>query len=72
VRASQKPHLDLVANLISAPVGLITAAMFIRRWGLNGAAFSLVAAFAVYAAVFFWSFRGSCSARRMNTNVGFR
>jgi O-antigen/teichoic acid export membrane protein len=63
VRASQKPHFDLIANLISAPVGLITAAIFIRLWGLNGAAFSLVAGFAVYATVFCWSFRGSCSAR---------
>jgi O-antigen/teichoic acid export membrane protein len=63
VRASQKPHFDLIANLISAPVGLITAAMFIRLWGLNGAAFSLVAGFAVYSAVFCWSFRESHSAR---------
>jgi O-antigen/teichoic acid export membrane protein len=57
VRASQKPHIDLVANVISAPVGLITAAVFIKLWGLNGAAFSLVAGFAVYAAVFCWRFR---------------
>jgi len=63
VRASQKPHFDLIANLISAPVALITAAIFIRLWGLNGAAFSLVAGFAVYSAVFCWAFRGSCSAR---------
>jgi O-antigen/teichoic acid export membrane protein len=56
VRASQKPHFDLVANAISAPVGLITAAAFIKLWGLNGAAFSLVAGFAAYAAVFCWSF----------------
>jgi O-antigen/teichoic acid export membrane protein len=63
VRASQKPHFDLIANLISAPVGLITAAIFIRLWGLNGAAFSLVAGFAVYSAVFCWSFRESHSAR---------
>jgi O-antigen/teichoic acid export membrane protein len=56
-RALQKPHIDLVANTISAPVGLITAVLFIKFWGLNGAAFSLVAGFAVYAAVFYWSFR---------------
>ncbi len=59
VRASQKPHFDLVANAISAPVGLITAAVFIGLWGLNGAAFSLVAGFAAYAAVFCWSFQRS-------------
>lgn len=57
VRASQKPHIDLVANAVSAPVALITAAVFIKLWGLNGAALSLVAGFAVYAAVFCWSFR---------------
>jgi O-antigen/teichoic acid export membrane protein len=59
LRASQKPHFDLVANAISAPVGLITAAAFIRLWGLKGAAFSLVAGFAAYAAVFCWSFQRS-------------
>jgi O-antigen/teichoic acid export membrane protein len=57
MRASQKPHIDLLANAIAAPVGLITAAVFIRLWGLNGAAFSVVAGFAAYAAVFWWSFR---------------
>ena len=59
VRASQKPHFDLVANAISAPAGLITAAVFIKLWGLNGAALSLVAGFAAYAAVFCWSFKRS-------------
>ena len=53
VRAFQKPHYDLIANAISAPVVLITAALFIRAWGLGGAAVSLVTGFAVYAAVFF-------------------
>ena len=57
IRASQKPHFDLVANAISAPAGLITAAVFIKLWGLNGAALSLVAGFAAYAAVFCWLFR---------------
>lgn len=65
VRASQKPHFDLVANAISAPVGLITAVVFIRLWGLKGAAFSLVAGFATYAAVFCWSF-GKLSTRDKN------
>jgi len=57
VRASQRPHFDLVANAISAPIGLITALAFINLWGLKGAAFSLVAGFAAYAAVFLFSFR---------------
>jgi len=56
LRASQKPHFDLLANTLSAPVGLVTAVLFIRLWGLGGASMSMVAGFAVYAAVFFWSF----------------
>jgi O-antigen/teichoic acid export membrane protein len=59
VRASQKPHFDLLANAISAPAAVITAAVFIKLWGLNGAALSLVASFAAYAAVFCWSFKRS-------------
>ncbi len=57
VRASQKPHFDLVANAVSAPVGLITAAVFIKLWGLSGAAFSLVAGSTAYAAICWWSFQ---------------
>jgi O-antigen/teichoic acid export membrane protein len=57
VRASQKPHFDLLANSISAPVGLLTALIFIKLWGLQGAALSLVVGFAVYGAVFWWSLR---------------
>jgi O-antigen/teichoic acid export membrane protein len=61
-RASQRPHIDLVVNAVSAPVGLVTAAVFIKLWGLDGAALSLVAGFAAYAALFCWSF-GKLSAR---------
>jgi len=57
VRASQRPHFDLVANGVSGPVGLVTALLFIRWWGLGGAALSMVAGFAAYATVFFYSFR---------------
>jgi O-antigen/teichoic acid export membrane protein len=56
LRAVQKPHFDLIANAVSAPVGLITAVVFIRVWGIGGAALSMVAGFAVYALVFFCSF----------------
>jgi O-antigen/teichoic acid export membrane protein len=58
LRASQKPHFDLLANGISAPVGLVTAVLFIKLWGLQGAAISMVAGFAVYGAVFVSSFKG--------------
>jgi O-antigen/teichoic acid export membrane protein len=56
LRAVQKPHFDLVANAVSAPIGLITAVVFIRAWGVGGAAVSIAAGFAVYALVFFLSF----------------
>jgi O-antigen/teichoic acid export membrane protein len=57
LRASQKPHFDLVANAVAAPVGVLTAVIFIGLWGLGGAALSLVAGFATYAAVYFYSFK---------------
>jgi O-antigen/teichoic acid export membrane protein len=57
LRASQKPHFDLLANAISAPVGLITALIFIRVWGIGGAALSMAAGLAAYSLVFFLSFR---------------
>jgi len=57
LRAVQKPHFDLAANAISAPIGLITALIFIRVWGVGGAALSIVAGFATYSLVFFFSFR---------------
>jgi len=56
LRATQKPHFDLLANAISAPVGLITAIVFIKRWGLGGASFSMIVGFAAYAGVFLVSF----------------
>jgi len=46
----------LIANAISAPVGLVTAVVFIHFWGLNGAAISLVGATACYGMVFCWAF----------------
>jgi O-antigen/teichoic acid export membrane protein len=57
LRASQKPQLDLLANAISAPIALVSAAGFIRVWGLAGAAASMVTGFVVYAVVNCWLFR---------------
>jgi O-antigen/teichoic acid export membrane protein len=57
LRAAKKPHLDLLANALSAPVGLISAVVLIRFWGVGGAAFSMVAGFSVYSLVYFCSFR---------------
>jgi O-antigen/teichoic acid export membrane protein len=57
LRAIQKPHCDLLANAISAPAGLISAFILIRIWGVAGAGLSMIIGFAVYALVFFFSFR---------------
>jgi len=57
LRASQKPHFELLANAVAAPVGLVTALIFIKVWGVGGAAFSLVAGSAAIGAVLFWSFQ---------------
>lgn len=51
LRASQKPHFDLLANAIAAPVAIVSAVSFIRWWGLAGAAASMVAGFVVYMGV---------------------
>lgn len=57
LRACQKPHYDLIANSVAAPVGLISALILIRVWGIEGAALSLVAASAAYGGTFYVLFR---------------
>jgi O-antigen/teichoic acid export membrane protein len=57
VRACQKPHYDLIANAVSAPIALISAFVCIKSWGLAGAALSCVAGFGAYGLVYLWSFR---------------
>ncbi len=57
LRAAQKPHYDLVGNAIAAPVALVSALVFIKVWGLRGAATSLVAGYAVVAIVLLFSYR---------------
>jgi len=56
LRAVQKPHFDLIANAVAAPIGVLTAVLFIRLWGIGGAAFSLVAGSAAMGVVLVWSF----------------
>jgi O-antigen/teichoic acid export membrane protein len=59
LRASQKPHFDLLANAIAAPVAVVSAVLFIRWWGLAGAAVSMVTGFAVSMAINCWIFYSS-------------
>lgn len=56
LRAAQKPHLDLVANAVAAPVAILTAVVFINLWGISGAAWSLVAGAAARGGVLCWLF----------------
>jgi O-antigen/teichoic acid export membrane protein len=57
LRAFQKPHFDLVCNAVAAPVGLVSAILFMHWWGVAGAAASMVLASATSAAVVFVSYR---------------
>jgi O-antigen/teichoic acid export membrane protein len=59
LRASQRPHFDLAANAVAAPVGIISAAVFIHWWGLVGAAASMVLSFAAYTVVTYWAYYGT-------------
>jgi hypothetical protein len=56
LRASQRPHLDLLANAIAAPIAVVSAVGFIHWWGLAGAAASMVTGFVVYMGVNWWAF----------------
>lgn len=57
LRASNKPHFDLLANSVAAPVGVISCVLFIHWWGIAGAVASMALGYLAYAAVFFWSYR---------------
>jgi O-antigen/teichoic acid export membrane protein len=67
LRASQRPHFDLLANAIAAPVAVVSAVSFIRWWGLAGAAASMAAGFVVYMGVNCWAF---CAAPRAERKAG--
>jgi O-antigen/teichoic acid export membrane protein len=51
LRAMQRPHFDLVANAIAAPVGIISAITMMHWWGLGGAAASMVLSCLTYSIV---------------------
>jgi O-antigen/teichoic acid export membrane protein len=58
LRASQKPQFVLLSNIIAAPVAVISAFLFMRWWGLAGAAASMVLSFATMSGVTIACFRG--------------
>ena len=57
LRASQKPQFDLICNVIAAPIGLLSAVIFMRWWGLPGAAASMVLGFTALSVATYVCFR---------------
>lgn len=57
LRAAQKPQFDLLANLVAAPVALLSALVGIRWWGIAGAACSMVTSVAAYSCVYWFCYR---------------
>ncbi len=59
LRAMQRPHFDLAANAIAAPVGVISAVGLMHWWGLGGAAASIVLSYLTYSIATCWIYRAS-------------
>ena len=67
LRASHRPHFDLFANAISAPVGVSSALLFMHWWGLAGAAASMIAGFVAYTAAAYWIYYTSSASSLRQT-----
>jgi len=63
MRAMQKPHIDLIANAVAAPVGILSVFAFLHWWGIAGAAVSMVTSLAAYSCVYWFSYRRSFRRR---------
>lgn len=57
LRASQRPHFDLISNMVAAPVAVGSALFLMRLWGLGGAAVSMALSFVVLSTVTIVFFR---------------
>jgi O-antigen/teichoic acid export membrane protein len=57
LRAMHRPHFDLVANAVAAPLGVVSAIVFMHWWGLGGAAASMVLSYTTCAVVTCWIYR---------------
>lgn len=64
LRASHQPKFDLIAQIAAAPVAVTSAVLFIRWWGLAGAAASLVLGYLTHALVTCLMYRRSALLRR--------
>lgn len=59
LRAAQKPHFDLLSNVVATPIAVLSAFAFVRWWGIAGAAASMVLSSAALGiATMVWSVRG--------------
>jgi O-antigen/teichoic acid export membrane protein len=56
LRASQKPHFDLLSNAVVAPFALLSAGLFIYWWGLVGAVASMLLSFALLSSMTYFCF----------------
>ena len=66
LRAIRKPKFDLVSGLLAAPIAMLCAYFGTMRWGLAGAAWSLVLGIAIQGVVTTVYFR------RLVWNAGVR
>jgi O-antigen/teichoic acid export membrane protein len=64
LRAMHRPHFDLVANAVAAPLGVISAIALMHWWGLGGAAASMVLSYVTYAMVTCWVYRTTAQSAR--------
>lgn len=62
LRASQKPHFDLISNACAAPIAILSAFFFMRWWGIAGAVASMVLSFAVLTVVIVICFQRQSTA----------
>jgi O-antigen/teichoic acid export membrane protein len=64
LRAMHRPHFDLLANAVAAPLGVISAISLMHWWGLGGAAASMVLSYITYAVVTCWIYRATAQVAR--------
>jgi O-antigen/teichoic acid export membrane protein len=70
LRASQRPHFDLVASAIAAPVALISAIVLMHWWGLAGAAASVVLGYLTSSITTCWVYRASAPHAKQGITHG--
>ncbi|MCU1243597.1 MAG: hypothetical protein JWO71_4323 [Candidatus Acidoferrum typicum] len=64
LRAMHRPHFDLVAGAVAAPIGVVSAIGLMHWWGLGGAAASMVLSYITYAVGACWVYRSTAHVAR--------